>query len=266
MVDREEKEGGAQLADIREWISKSSPCFQITSCLVNSLICKNIFLLCLRKSLRISMGIRQVVWPSFGQCRHARFVRSLFSLEIYLSSPERSSCVSFVCPTQNRPVSLNRSIRKWSRRGSIHRIKSRLTSTVENSSLIHAGISAYKNVSKMLVKLGIWNEVNTGWQLDATFRNNLTGAIFGGYDLASLIDDERRHASFRNTNWFDESDSTSAPSDRSLKKIDDLNTYSSTRWDVGHPFFSTLVFEHLFPLVLVYLTISCESRQDQSDV
>jgi hypothetical protein len=31
----------------------------------------------------------------------------------------------------------------------------------------------------MLVKLGIWNEVGTNWQLDATFRNNLTGAIFG---------------------------------------------------------------------------------------
>jgi hypothetical protein len=42
------------------------------------------------------------------------------------------------------------------------------------------GFSAYKNVSKMLVKLGIWNEAATGWQLDATFRNNLTGAIFGG--------------------------------------------------------------------------------------
>jgi len=32
----------------------------------------------------------------------------------------------------------------------------------------------------MLLKLGIWNEVGTNWQLDATFRNNLTGAIFGG--------------------------------------------------------------------------------------
>jgi hypothetical protein len=32
----------------------------------------------------------------------------------------------------------------------------------------------------MLVKLGIWNEVGTDWQLDVTFRNNLTGAIFGG--------------------------------------------------------------------------------------
>jgi hypothetical protein len=40
--------------------------------------------------------------------------------------------------------------------------------------------STYKNISQMLVKLGIWNEIGTDWQLDVTFRNNLTGAIFGG--------------------------------------------------------------------------------------
>ena len=40
-------------------------------------------------------------------------------------------------------------------------------------------ISSY-NLCKMLVKLGIWSEANGCWQLDATFRNNLTSAIFGG--------------------------------------------------------------------------------------
>ena len=50
--------------------------------------------------------------------------------------------------------------------------------------------STYKNITRMLVKLGIWNEVGTNWQLDATFRNNLTGAIFGG--LAILIDSAMR--------------------------------------------------------------------------
>ena len=43
----------------------------------------------------------------------------------------------------------------------------------------------------MLVKLGIWNEVGTNWQLDATFRNNLTGAIFGG--LVTLFGLLERH-------------------------------------------------------------------------
>ncbi|CAF1216249.1 unnamed protein product [Adineta steineri] len=74
--------------------------------------------------------------------------------------------------------------------------------------------NTYKNITRMLVKLGIWNEVGTDWQLDATFRNNLTGAIFGG-----------------TTNWLDETDSVSTPSERSIKKLEELNTYSSTRWD-----------------------------------
>ncbi len=39
----------------------------------------------------------------------------------------------------------------------------------------------------MLVKLSIWNEVGTNWQLDATFRNNLTGAIFGGWDISHRL-------------------------------------------------------------------------------
>ncbi|CAF1179907.1 unnamed protein product [Adineta steineri] len=74
--------------------------------------------------------------------------------------------------------------------------------------------NTYKNITRMLVKLGIWNEVGTDWQLDVTFRNNLTGAIFGG-----------------TTNWLDETDSVSTPSERSIKKLEELNTYSSTRWD-----------------------------------
>ncbi|CAF5194947.1 unnamed protein product, partial [Rotaria magnacalcarata] len=40
--------------------------------------------------------------------------------------------------------------------------------------------NTYQAISRMLVKLSIWNEIGTDWQLDATFRNNLTGAIFGG--------------------------------------------------------------------------------------
>ncbi|CAF3436654.1 unnamed protein product [Rotaria sp. Silwood1] len=74
--------------------------------------------------------------------------------------------------------------------------------------------NTYKIISRMLVKLGIWNEIGTDWQLDATFRNNLTGAIFGG-----------------TTYWLDETDSTAGPSERNVKKLDELNAYSSTRWD-----------------------------------
>jgi len=41
--------------------------------------------------------------------------------------------------------------------------------------------STYQKISAMLLKTGIWNkDVPNHWQLDATFRNNLTGAIFGG--------------------------------------------------------------------------------------
>lgn len=73
----------------------------------------------------------------------------------------------------------------------------------------------YQKISSMLLKLGIWNkDVPNHWQLDATFRNNLTGAIFGG-----------------SINWLDETDSTSTSSERSMKKLDELNSYSSSRWD-----------------------------------
>jgi len=75
--------------------------------------------------------------------------------------------------------------------------------------------NTYKSISKMLVNLGIWNEIGNGWQLDTTFRNNLTGAIFGGP-----------------TNWFDESDSTT-PSERTPKSLKELNEYSAERWDCG---------------------------------
>lgn len=34
------------------------------------------------------------------------------------------------------------------------------------------------------------------------------------------------------TSWLDETDSSSTPSERTMKKIDELNVYSSTRWDV----------------------------------
>jgi hypothetical protein len=37
---------------------------------------------------------------------------------------------------------------------------------------------------------------------------------------------------FSATNWLDETDSTSVPSERSIKKLEELNIYSSTRWDV----------------------------------
>ncbi len=37
---------------------------------------------------------------------------------------------------------------------------------------------------------------------------------------------------FSTTNWLDETNSTTGPSERSIKKLDELNVYSSTRWDV----------------------------------
>jgi hypothetical protein len=37
---------------------------------------------------------------------------------------------------------------------------------------------------------------------------------------------------FSPTIWLDEPDSTSAPSERSVRRLEELNTYSSTRWDV----------------------------------
>jgi len=37
---------------------------------------------------------------------------------------------------------------------------------------------------------------------------------------------------YSTANWLDETDSTSGPSERSAKKIDELNSYSSTRCDV----------------------------------
>ncbi|CAF5218396.1 unnamed protein product, partial [Rotaria magnacalcarata] len=33
------------------------------------------------------------------------------------------------------------------------------------------------------------------------------------------------------TSWLDETDSSTVPTERNLKKIDELNLYSSTRWD-----------------------------------
>lgn len=37
---------------------------------------------------------------------------------------------------------------------------------------------------------------------------------------------------YSTTNWLDETDSTTGPSERSVKKLEELNLYSSTRWDV----------------------------------
>lgn len=100
----------------------------------------------------------------------------------------------------------------------------------------------------MLVNLGIWNEIGNGWQLDTTFRNNLTGAIFGGSVVVRRNPNFNSRSSWifsikfqwidvgfvllRPTNWFDESDST-APSDRTPKSLKELNNYSAERWDVS---------------------------------
>jgi hypothetical protein len=63
---------------------------------------------------------------------------------------------------------------------SSHRKYTAQCSTSSVDSFFFCLPSTYENVSKMLVKLGIWKEVGIEWRLDATFRNNLTGAIFGG--------------------------------------------------------------------------------------
>ncbi|CAF0788494.1 unnamed protein product [Adineta ricciae] len=89
-----------------------------------------------------------------------------------------------------------------------------LSQSVVSSWINPSHQNTYKSISRMLVQLGIWNEVGTDWQVDATFRNNLTGAIFGG-----------------TTSWLDETDSSSTPSERNAKKLEELNIYSSTRWD-----------------------------------
>ena len=55
---------------------------------------------------------------------------------------------------------------------------------------------------------------------------------------------------FSTTNWLDETDSISTPSERNIKKIEELNIYSSTRWDV---MLNYLLFRILSVFIFFYL-------------